>query len=89
MSNPQVTSLQTLRPALVAAQKYEILSAIDGLRAALVTQTFLKTDPLGVYAIACELGLKEEAKIGMKINIFYTTQSFNSFLLSEPWNLGF
>lgn len=65
MSNPQIASLQVLRPALIAAQKYEITSAINGLREILVSDKFLSVDPLGVYAIACELGLKEEAKIGM------------------------
>lgn len=64
MSNPEVKTLPVLRPALIAAQKYEIASAIDGLRNALVSEKFLNTDPLGVYAIACELGLKEEARTG-------------------------
>ncbi|PVF96094.1 hypothetical protein CPB86DRAFT_709888 [Serendipita vermifera] len=71
MSNPQVTSLQILRPALVAAQKYEIHSAIDGLRTTLVTPNILETDPLGVYAIACELGLKEEAKIASRATLAF------------------
>lgn len=64
MSNPEVKTLQELRPALMAAQKYEISSATDGLRQALVSEKFLISDPLGVYAIACELGLKEEARTG-------------------------
>lgn len=64
MSNPQVTTLATLRPALIAAQKYEIISAIGGLRTTLVSPLFLESDPLGVYAIACELGLKDEARAG-------------------------
>jgi len=64
MSNPEVKALPVLRPALIAAQKYEITSAIDGLRNTLVSEKFLNSDPLGVYAIACELGLKEEARTG-------------------------
>jgi hypothetical protein len=64
MSNPEVKTLPMLRPALIAAQKYEIASAIDGLRNALISERFLHTDSLGVYAIACELGLKEEARTG-------------------------
>ena len=64
MANPEVKTLPMLRPALIAAQKYEITSAVDGLRNALVSEKFLNTDPLGVYAIACELGLKEEARTG-------------------------
>lgn len=62
MSNPSVTTLSALRPALQAAHKYEIPSAIEGLRAALVSPSLLKTDPLGVYALACEFQLTEETK---------------------------
>ncbi|KAG8827899.1 hypothetical protein FRC19_011047 [Serendipita sp. 401] len=71
MPNPHVTSLATLRLALSAAQRYEITSAIDGLRSSLVTSTFLESDPLGVYAIACELGLTEEAKIASRATLAF------------------
>jgi hypothetical protein len=70
MSNPQVTTLDALRPALVAAQKYEIISAIGGLRTTLVSPLFLESDPLGVYAIACELGLKDEARAGTYLVLY-------------------
>lgn len=69
--NPQVSSLTSLRLALIAAQRYEITSAIEGLRAGLVSPKFLETDPLGVYAIACELGLQEDAKIASRATLAF------------------
>ncbi|KAG8832017.1 hypothetical protein FRC17_002203, partial [Serendipita sp. 399] len=71
MPNPHVTNLVTLRLALMAAQRYEVTSAIEGLRSWLVTSTFLETDPLGVYAIACELGLTEEAKAASRATLAF------------------
>lgn len=89
MSNPHVTTLLSLRPALIAAQKYEITSAIGGLRATLVSQVFLESDPLGVYAIACELGLKDEARAGkplaFQVVFLYLQWSF----FSKPRNTCF
>lgn len=82
MSNPEVKTLQELRPALMAAQKYEISSATDGLRQALVSEKFLISDPLGVYAIACELGLKEEARTASRATLAFDILSIS---LDTPW----
>jgi hypothetical protein len=69
MPNPQVTSLASIRSALQAAVKYEVLSAIDGLRASLVSPAILNADALGVYATACELGLQEEAQTASRATL--------------------
>jgi len=71
MPNPEILSLAALRPSLTAAQKYEITSAISGLRAALASPLFLDSDPLGVYAIACELGLKDEAQAASRATLAF------------------
>ena len=69
MANPSISSLAILRPTLQAAQKYEISSAIEGLKLNLVSQELLEGDPLGVYSIACELGLLDEARVASRATL--------------------
>ena len=64
-----ITSLVTLRPTLQAAQKYEISSAVEGLKLSLISQEILEGDPLGVYSIACELGFFEEARVASRATL--------------------
>ena len=69
MANPSITSLAILRPTLQAAQKYEISSAIEGLKSVLVSQELRDGEPLGVYSIACELGLLDEARVASRATL--------------------
>ena len=80
LPNPQVSSLASLRLALIAAQRYEITSATGGLRTELVSSKLLEADPLGVYGIACELGLQEDAKIGA------STKLYNLSIITDEMN---
>ena len=64
---PAINDLILLSEVLVLADKYEIRVAQVRLRPSLVE--FAKTEPLRVYAIACQLGLEDE----MKIASSYTT----------------
>jgi hypothetical protein len=69
MANPSISSLAILRLTVQAAQKYEISSAIEGLKSNLVSQELLEGEPLGVYSIACELGLLDEARIASRATL--------------------
>lgn len=60
---PEFTCLLTLKAVLAAALKYEVALASNTLRQALVSPNFLENETLRVYAIACQFGLDDEAKI--------------------------
>lgn len=60
---PEFTCLTTLRVVLAAALRYEVALASNALRQALVSPNFLENETLRVYAIACQFGLDDEAKI--------------------------
>jgi len=60
---PEFTCLLTLKVVLAAALKYEVALASNTLRQALVAPTYLENETLRVYAIACQFGLDDEAKI--------------------------
>ena len=60
---PEFTCLSTLKAVLAAALKYEVALASSALRQALVSPNFLENETLRVYAIACQFGLDDEAKI--------------------------
>jgi hypothetical protein len=60
---PEFTCLLTLKAVLAAALKYEVTLASNTLRKALVSPNFLENETLRVYAIACQFGLDDEAKI--------------------------
>jgi hypothetical protein len=60
---PEFTCLLTLKAVLAAALKYDLSLASNTLRQTLVSPNFLENDTLRVYAIACQFGLDDEAKI--------------------------
>lgn len=60
---PEFTCLLTLKAVLAASLKYEIALASNTLRQVLVSPYFLENETLRVYAIACQFGLDDEAKI--------------------------
>jgi len=60
---PEFACLSALKVVLAAALKYQIALASDTLRQALVSPNFLENETLRVYAIACQLGLDDEAKV--------------------------
>ena len=64
--HPPVSSLDELTALLAAATKYELVPAIDALRAMLMSPSFLGTDPIRVYAIARRFDLDEEATVASK-----------------------
>jgi len=61
--DPDVNSLDELTILLGVAIKYDFIAVIDALRGLLVSPSFVTTDPIRVYAIACRFDLDEEAKI--------------------------
>jgi hypothetical protein len=64
----EIQDLSTLDSvfAAVAAGKYDLHFILQQLRRQLVSETFLKKDPLHVYAIACKYGFRDEASTAAK-----------------------
>ncbi|KIP12019.1 hypothetical protein PHLGIDRAFT_46366, partial [Phlebiopsis gigantea 11061_1 CR5-6] len=60
---PEFDSFEYLEDLLHAAEKYDMPGVLSILRLALVTPKFLDTHPVRVYAIACQWGWVEEAKL--------------------------
>ena len=60
---PPITDLDTLSNAFVIFDKYHTEGLQERLKTLLVSPTFLATDPMRVYAIACRWGFKTEATI--------------------------
>lgn len=67
--NPIILSLSKLVPVLEAADKYDILVAVDSLRKQLVSTENLTEDPLRIYAIASRYDLQEEIRIAAKYTL--------------------
>ena len=60
---PPITDLDTLSNTLVILDKYHTEGLQERLKPLLISSTFLNTDPMRVYAIACRWGFKTEAGI--------------------------
>ena len=73
---PAVNSLQTLENLLQIADKYMAGGVRARLRRMVVVPSFLKSDPIRVYAIACRMDLDEEAKLAI-------SHSYNVDLVEE------
>ncbi|CAE6481666.1 unnamed protein product [Rhizoctonia solani] len=61
MAHPTLISLSDIQTVLLAADKYDVSFVTDDLRAKLVSPTILGASPIKAYAVACRLGLQEEA----------------------------
>jgi hypothetical protein len=64
--NPKLTSLDSLKSLLRAADKYLLSGPFDSLRSILVSEHFLAREPLRVYLIACHFQLAQEAKLASR-----------------------
>lgn len=62
MQQPQIGTLDELTVLLSVAIKYDFVTAVETLRATLVSPEFL-ADPIAVYAAACRFDLDHEAVI--------------------------
>lgn len=60
---PPITDLDALSNALVILDKYYTEGLQERLKPLLISSTFLTTDPMRVYAIACRWGFKAEAAV--------------------------
>lgn len=60
---PPITDLNDLSNAFVILDKYHTEGLQERLKPLLTSSTFLSTDPMRVYAIACRWGFKPEAAI--------------------------
>ena len=60
---PKLDSFEYVESLLRAAEKFEMPGAISILRLAIMSTQFLNTHPVRVYAIACQWGWIEEAKL--------------------------
>lgn len=60
---PEVKTLQDVRKVLEAGTTYEAEIVTHAMKKAMVSPRFLDTAPVLVYAIACNFGLEEEAKV--------------------------
>lgn len=61
--DPVLCDLDDITDAYVAAKKYQLNGAVDGLRRALVLPRFLDREPVRVYAIVRRFGLVQEANL--------------------------
>ncbi|KAH9983211.1 hypothetical protein BJV74DRAFT_48095 [Russula compacta] len=64
--DPNVPTLDALVPLMCAAAKYDMIAIMNRLRVLLVSQAFLETSPVRVFAIASRFDLEEEAKLASK-----------------------
>jgi hypothetical protein len=61
---PTMPTLDAISRALVILDKYQVQGgSLQLLRSLLVSPEFLKSDPIGVYSLACGWGFKEEADL--------------------------
>jgi len=60
------TSFKILEGAIFAAEKYELVFAIDALRPYLTWPPFLKSSPLAIYALSCGLDFDLEKRLAME-----------------------
>ena len=60
--HPIIDDLDDLESLLLAAKKYEMQPLIDVHKNGLENPTFVKKEPLRLYAIACACGLEDQAK---------------------------
>lgn len=61
MAHPVLSSLKDIQAVLLAADKYDVSFITKDLCTKLVSPDILGASPLRVYAVACRLGLRDEA----------------------------
>lgn len=61
MAHPVLSSLNDIQAVLLAADKYDVSFVTEDLRAKLVSPAVLGASPIRAYAVACRLGLRDEA----------------------------
>ncbi|PCH40796.1 hypothetical protein WOLCODRAFT_24271 [Wolfiporia cocos MD-104 SS10] len=69
MPKPSIDTLDELTAVLTAAAKYDMIAAIDTLRALLVSPRFVESAPTRVYAIASRFELEDEARIASRYTL--------------------
>jgi len=63
--SPKFEDFDSLSRAFTILQKYQVEGVQGLLKPILVSPSFLTSDPVRVYAMACRLGFKEEAEIAV------------------------
>ncbi|EPQ56209.1 hypothetical protein GLOTRDRAFT_26295, partial [Gloeophyllum trabeum ATCC 11539] len=69
LDRPDVSDFSTMQALLDAALKYEMPHAAKSLRRALISEAFLNSHPLRVFATACRYLLHNEACIAAKATL--------------------
>lgn len=69
VSHPTISSLDELATILGAAVKYDFLGAISSLRKQLISPTFLRDDPMRVFAIANRYDFENEAQVASRYTL--------------------
>ena len=64
---PKFEDFDSLSRAFAILQKYKVEGAQGLLKPILVSPSFLSSDPIRVYALACRLGFKEEAEVSVPL----------------------
>lgn len=82
---PSFPSLAPLPELFRAAHKYDLPLPLAHLRSVLLEPRFLHSDPLAVYALACQFGLAEEARAASRQTL---KVDLMSLLLPMPDKLG-
>ncbi|EJU04791.1 hypothetical protein DACRYDRAFT_114114 [Dacryopinax primogenitus] len=82
---PSFSSLDLLPALFRSAQKYDLPSLPPLLACVLREPRFLQAEPLQVYALACQFGLKEEARLASRATL---RVDLMALLLPLPDKLG-
>jgi hypothetical protein len=69
VSHPTISSLDELVTILGAAVKYDFLGAISSLRKQLISPTFLRDNPMRVFAIASRYDFEDEAQVASRYTL--------------------
>jgi len=77
---PKFEDLDTLSRAFAILQKYQVEGVQELLKPILVSPSFLTSDPLRVYAMACRLGFEEETEV---VAPLAATTDFSSTIRDE------
>ena len=77
---PKFEDFDALSRAFTILQKYQVEGAQGLLKPILVSPSFLSSDPVRAYALACRLGFKEEAEVAAPLA---ATTDFTTVIRAE------
>jgi hypothetical protein len=73
MSRPALNTLENISIMIGVMVKYDMNAPLLEIRRQLLLPTYLRSDPLRVFAIACRYKFRDEAILAMKQSIYHPT----------------